>query len=109
MEEAWREADARTDAQRRREGNERERRRRLADRRAARSDEALAVLRQRAEAALAAEGVQRTRLGYEVLVKLKLDELLLEERGMGGHSGRDAAPDAMTLQVAGEEIDHEGV
>jgi hypothetical protein len=57
----------------------------------------------------AADGVARTRLGYDVLVKLKLDELLLEERGMGGHSGRDAAPDAITLQVAGEEIDHEGL
>jgi hypothetical protein len=41
------------------------RRRRLADRRAALSDEMLA-----------SEGVARTRLGYEVLVKLKRDELL---------------------------------
>lgn len=58
---------------------------------------------------LAADGVARTRLGYDVLVKLKMDELLLEDRGMGGHAGRDAAPDAITLQVAGEEIDHEGL
>jgi hypothetical protein len=78
-------------------------------RRAALSDEALAALKRRAEEALAADGVARTRLGYDVLVKLKMDELLLEERGMGSHSGRDAAPDAITLQVAGEEIDHEGL
>ena len=76
MEEARREADARTDEQRRRERDERERRRRLADRRAALSDEALAVLRQRAEEALATDGVARTRLGYDVLVKLKMDDLL---------------------------------
>ena len=78
-------------------------------RRAARSDEALAALKRRAEEALAADGVARTRLGYDVLVKLKVDELLLEERGMGGHAGRDAAPDAITLRVIGEEIHHEGL
>jgi hypothetical protein len=69
----------------------------------------LATLRHRAEETLAVDGVQRTRLGSEVLVKLKLDELLLEDRDMGGHAGRDAAPDAITIQVAGEEIDHEGL
>jgi hypothetical protein len=74
--EAKRAADARTDAQLRRERDERERRRQLADRRAALSDEALATLRCRAEEALIADGVARTRLGYEVLVKLKMDELL---------------------------------
>ena len=79
MEEARREADARTDEPRRRERDERERRRRLADRRTMLSDEALAVLRQRAEEALAADGVARMRLGYEVLVKLKMDELLEQE------------------------------
>jgi hypothetical protein len=108
-ERAGREADVRTDEQRRREREERERRRRLADVRASLSDELLATFRHRAEEALAAEGVQRTRLGYEVLVKLKLDELLLEESCMGGHSGRDSAPDALTIQVAGKEIDHEGL
>jgi hypothetical protein len=76
VEEARREADARTDEPRRRERDERERRRRLADRRTMLSDEALAVLRQRAEEALATDGVARMRLGYEVLVKLKMDELL---------------------------------
>jgi phosphoglycolate phosphatase-like HAD superfamily hydrolase len=108
-EEAQREAEARVNEQRRRERDERERRRRLADRRASLSGEALAALKRRAEEALAADGVARTRLGYEVLVKLKLDDLLLEARGMGDHSGRDAAPDAITLQVAGEEINHEGL
>jgi hypothetical protein len=77
--------------------------------RASLSDAELATLRHRAEEALAADGVARTQLGYDVLVKLKLDDLLLEERGTGGHAGRDAAPDAITLQVAGEEIDHEGL
>jgi hypothetical protein len=75
-EEAQQEAEARVDEQLRREREERERRRRLADRRAALSDEALATLKCRAEEALAADGVARTRLGYDVLVKLKMEELL---------------------------------
>jgi hypothetical protein len=79
VEEARREVAARSDEQRRREEEEWERRRRLADRRAALSDEALAGLRHRAEGALAADGVGRTRLGYEVLVKLKMDEFLERE------------------------------
>ena len=33
-------------------------------------------LTHRAEEALAADGVERTRLGYDVLVKLKMDDLL---------------------------------
>jgi len=78
-EEARREADARTAEQRRREREERERRRRLADRRAALSDDVLAALRRRAEETLAADGVDRTRLGYDVLVKLKVDDLLEQE------------------------------
>jgi hypothetical protein len=78
-EEARCEADARTDEQRCRERDEQERRRRLADRRAALSDEALSTLRHRAEEALAAEGMARTRLGYEVVVKLAMDDLLERE------------------------------
>jgi hypothetical protein len=74
-----READARTDEQHRRERAERERRRRLGELRAALSDEALATRGRRAEGALAADGVPRMRFGYEVLVKLKVDELLERE------------------------------
>jgi hypothetical protein len=77
--EAQQEAEARIDAQLHREREERERRRRLTDMRAELSDEALAALKHRAEEALAIEGVTRTRLGYEVLVKLKMDELLERE------------------------------
>lgn len=40
------------------------------------SDEALAALRRHAEETLATEGVDRTRPGYEVLVKLTIDDLL---------------------------------
>jgi hypothetical protein len=74
-----REEDARVDEPLRRDRDERERRQWLADRRAALSDEALVALKRRAEEALAADGVDRTRLGYEVLVKLKIDELLERE------------------------------
>jgi Replication initiator protein A len=76
VEEAKREAEARTDAQRHREEAERERKRKLAELRARLSDEALETLRYRAEEALSTEGVQHTHLGYDVLVKLKVDELL---------------------------------
>ena len=65
--------------QHRRECEAQERRRRLADRRASLSDEALAAVKRRAEAALAADGVARTHLGYNVLVKLRMDELLLND------------------------------
>jgi hypothetical protein len=75
-EEAQREAEARIDEQLNREREEQERRRRLSDRRAALSDEALATLKRRAEEALAADGVARTRLGYDVLMKIKMDDLL---------------------------------
>ena len=44
--------------------------------RASLSDEALATLKHRAEKALATDGAERTRLGYNVLVKLKMDDLL---------------------------------
>jgi hypothetical protein len=47
--------------------------------RAVRSDEALAALRHRAEEMLVQDGVDRTRLRYEVLVKFKIDELLERE------------------------------
>ena len=78
-EEARREAEVRIDEQLHREREERDRKQRLAEIRAALPEEALATLRHCAEGALAAEGVARTRLGYEVLVKLKVDELLEQE------------------------------
>jgi hypothetical protein len=79
------------------------------ERRTALPEDTLAALKHRAEAALATDGVEHTRLGYEVLVKLKRDELLLEARGMGGHSGRHSAPDTITIRVAGEEMHDEGL
>jgi hypothetical protein len=97
VEEARREADARTDEQLRRGREERERRR-LADRRASLSNEALATLRHRAEEALAADGVERTRLGYEVLVKLKLDELLEREDLSADVSVSQGDPDMTTVK-----------
>ena len=63
------------------------------------SDEALAALRYRAEEALAADGVARTRLGYEVLVKLKVDDLL-EQEGVPMHMSADGThpPVAVTAR-----------
>ena len=43
---------------------------------AALPEDTLAILKHRAEEALASNGVACTRLGSEVLVKLKMDELL---------------------------------
>jgi hypothetical protein len=78
-EEAQQEAEARIDEQLRRKRGERDTRRRLAEIRATLPEDVLTTLRHRAEGALATEGVARTRLGYEVLVKLKVDELLERE------------------------------
>jgi hypothetical protein len=82
----------RVDTQRRRECEEQERRQHVAEIRAMLPEDVLTTLRHRAEEALATEGVARTRLGYEVLVKLKVDEFLEREylptdvsRG-GGHA-----------------------
>jgi hypothetical protein len=79
IEDATREAESRAGEQRRREQEERNRRRRLAEMRAALPDEALVMLKHRAEEALAADGVAHTQLGYNVLMKLKIDELLDRE------------------------------
>ena len=79
VEEVRREADARTDEQLRREHEQRDRRRRLAEIRAALPADTLETLRCRAEEALANDGVARTCLGYEVLVKIKVDDLLEQE------------------------------
>ena len=75
-EEAQQEAEARVNEQLSREREMQEQKRRLTDIRTSLPDTVLEALRCRAEAALMAEGVERTRLGYDMLVKLKLDELL---------------------------------
>jgi hypothetical protein len=85
--------------QRRREEEERERRWRLADRRAALSEGRQRLVRQRGEEALAADGVARTHLGYDVLVKLKVDDLL-EQEGIPMPESADGAhpPAAVTAR-----------
>jgi hypothetical protein len=75
-EEARHEADARPDEQFRREREEQDRRQLLAELRASPPEDMLATLKRRAEAALTAQGVEHTRLGYDVLVKIKTEELL---------------------------------
>jgi hypothetical protein len=47
--------------------------------RAALPADALESLRRRAEEELAEDGVERARLGYDVLVKMKMDEFLERE------------------------------
>jgi hypothetical protein len=78
-EEAEREAEARVDEQFRHEQAERDRRRRLVELRTSLPADMLESLRRRAEEALANDGTDRTRLGYDVLVKMKMDELLERE------------------------------
>ena len=46
-------------------------------------------MKHRAEKALATDGVERTRLGYNVLVKLKIDDLLEQEDILMPVSGGD--------------------
>ena len=83
--------------QRRREHEERERRRRLADRRAALSDEARATLKHRAEEALTNDGIDRTHLGYDVLAKLKMDDLLEQEDLAADMSASERHPDTTVV------------
>jgi hypothetical protein len=78
-EEAQREAEARIDEQLTHEREEQERRQSVAEIRAALPEGVLTTLRRRAEEILATEGVVRTHLGYGVLVKLKVNELLEQE------------------------------
>jgi hypothetical protein len=78
-EEAQREAETRIDEQLTREREEQERRQSLAEIRTTLPEDVLITLRRRAEEVLATQGVARTHLGYEVLVKLKVDELLEQE------------------------------
>lgn len=78
-EEAKREAEARIDEQLRREQAEQDKRRRLVELRAALPADTLEALRRRAEEVLANDGTDNTRLGYDVLVKMKMDEFLERE------------------------------
>jgi hypothetical protein len=90
VEEATREAETRASEQLRHEQEERENRRRLAEIRTTLPEEVLVALKHRAEEALTHEGVERTRLGYNVLVKMKLDELLEQEcMPTAVHEGRE--------------------
>jgi hypothetical protein len=96
-EEAQREAEARIDEQLTREREEQERRRSVAEIRARLPEDVLATLKHRAEEALATGGVARTRLGYEVLVKLKIDEFLEQDyRPTGMHCDDGRAEIATT-------------
>jgi hypothetical protein len=74
--DAQQEAEARINVQLGREREMQDRKRRLTELRTSLPDAVLETLRRRAEEALTAEGVERTRLGYNVLVKMKMDDLL---------------------------------
>ena len=58
-------------------------------------------MKHRAEKALATDGVERTRLGYNVLVKLKIDDLLEQEDILMPVSG-----DGETLRRHPRCLDH---
>jgi hypothetical protein len=60
---------------------------------AARPEETLTILRHRAEEALAKGRVGRVHLGYEVLLKLKSDELLEREYLPANVSASEGHPD----------------
>jgi hypothetical protein len=60
---------------------------------AALPEDMLTILRHRAEEALAKGGVGRVHLGYEVLLKLKLDELLEREYLPANVSASEGHPD----------------
>ena len=60
----------------------------------------LETLQHGAEEALAANGVDRTRLGYEVLVKLKVDDLLEQEDvQMSVAAGGDVAQKPCSVRI----------
>jgi hypothetical protein len=98
-EEAQREAEVRIEEQLHQEREEQDRRRRLAELRASLPADTLAALQRRAEGVLATDGVDRTRLGYNVLVKLKMDDLL-EQEGVPMPMSADGAhpPAAVTAR-----------
>jgi hypothetical protein len=94
-EDETREAESRAAEQRRREQEEQEQRQQLAEMRATLSEDVLVALKRRAAEALATDGVARTRLGYEVLVKIKMDELLERDYLSGPTRDDRHAPDTM--------------
>ncbi len=78
-EEAKREGEARIQEQLRQEEEEWERAQRLEEIRASLSEEALQAFKRHAEDELAKEGVDRERVGYNILLRLKMDELIDQE------------------------------
>ena len=82
----------------RREHAERDQQRRLAELRASLPAATLEALRRRAEEALATDGTDRTHLGYEVLVKLKVDNLLEREYLPAGGNVTPGEPDAVAVE-----------
>jgi hypothetical protein len=62
------------------------------------SDEALATLRRRAEEALAQDGVDRTHLRYEVLVKPKVDDILEQEDRLADVSAPQGEPTTSAME-----------
>jgi hypothetical protein len=87
--EAQREAEARIDEQIRRDKAMQEKRRRLAEIRASLSEDTLAALHAQASGELAKEGSDRMRVGYDLLLKLKMEELI-EQRFMEGEGEGEA-------------------
>jgi hypothetical protein len=87
--DAQREAEARIDEQIRRDKEMQEKRRRLAELRASLSEDTLAALPAQAREELAKEGRDRTPVGYELLLKLKVEELM-EQRFMEGEGEGEA-------------------
>jgi hypothetical protein len=104
-EKAAREAEAKAGEQLSREREERDHRRRLAEIRATLPEEKLEALRHRAEEELARNGTSRTHLGYNVLVKIKIDELILNDLREDGVPRSEPVWEAITV----EEMHDEGL
>jgi hypothetical protein len=72
-------------------------RRRLDELRAALPEATLKTLKHRAEEALAKDGVDRTHRGYDILVKLKMDDLLEQEDLSADMSASESHPDTTVV------------
>jgi hypothetical protein len=86
---AQREAEARINERIRQDKEMQEKRRVLAEIRTSLSEDTLAALQVQAQEELAKEGSDRTRVGYELLLKLKIEELI-EQRFMEGEGEGEA-------------------